>query len=100
MQRRDFLVRTGLALGAGAFAEFGRTFAGSPGEVPTQAPSGFKDCFEVSGMKPQEAIERLLRRRIIASETPYATQYVRVAASVLNTPEEVDTALREIRALA
>ncbi len=57
-------------------------------------------CFEVSGLKPREAVERLLRRRIIASETPYATQYVRVAASVLNTPEEVDTTLREIRALA
>ncbi len=57
-------------------------------------------CFEMDGMKPQEAVERLRKRRIIASETPYATQYVRVAASVLNTPEEVDTALREIRALA
>jgi len=57
-------------------------------------------CFEVEGMKPQEMVDRLMRRRIIASETPYATQYVRVASSVLNTPEEVDTAVREVRALA
>ena len=57
-------------------------------------------CFEIEGMKPQEMVDRLLQRRIIASETPYATQYVRVSASVLNTPEEVDTALREVRALA
>ncbi len=57
-------------------------------------------CFELDGMKPEEAVQRLLQRRIIASETPYATQYVRVAASVLNTPEEVDATLREIRSLS
>jgi len=57
-------------------------------------------CFEIDGMKPQEAVARLLRRRVIASETPYAAQYVRVAASILNTPDEVDATLREIRALA
>src|SRR5437867_3933665 len=56
-------------------------------------------CFEIDGMKPQAAVDRLMKRRIIASETPYATQYVRVAASVLNTPEEVDATLREIRSL-
>jgi len=57
-------------------------------------------CFEIDGLKPQDAVARLLQRRVIASETPYAAQYVRVAASVLNTPEEIDTTLREIRALA
>ncbi|PYT35275.1 MAG: aminotransferase [Acidobacteria bacterium] len=56
-------------------------------------------CFEIDGMKPQAAVDRLMQRRIIASETPYATQYVRVAASVLNTPEEMDATLREIRSL-
>jgi selenocysteine lyase/cysteine desulfurase len=67
--------------------------------VPDALSAGIV-CFEVDGMKPQEAVDRLRQRRIIASETPYATQYVRVAASVLNTPQEVDAALRAIRALA
>lgn len=53
----------------------------------------------MEGVKPAEAVRRLLARRIICSETPYATRYVRAAASVVNTPEEIDAALREIRAL-
>src|SRR3989442_8552651 len=43
MQRRDFLVRTGLALGAGAFTGFGRAFAGSPAEAPARAATIFDD---------------------------------------------------------
>lgn len=57
-------------------------------------------CFGVNGMKPEQAVERLLARRILASQSPYAVPYVRVAPSLLNSPEEVETTLREIRALA
>jgi hypothetical protein len=32
--------------------------------------------------------------------TPYATKYVRISPSLFNPPEEVETALREIRALS
>jgi hypothetical protein len=32
--------------------------------------------------------------------TPYATSYARVAPGLLNSPDEVETALREIRTLA
>ena len=44
-------------------------------------------------------VKRLHARRILASVTPYATEYVRFSPGILNTPEEIDTVLREIRAL-
>ncbi len=57
-------------------------------------------CFEVDGTTPEEVVNRLQERRIIASVTPYATRYARLAPSLLTSPEEIDTALREVRALA
>ena len=57
-------------------------------------------CFDVEGMKPEEVVKRLLARRIIASTTPYATTYARLSPSLMNSPEEIETVLREIRALA
>ena len=57
-------------------------------------------CFDVNGMKPEKVIEKLLQRKIIASVTPYGVAYARVAPSLINTPEEIETTLREIRSLA
>lgn len=56
-------------------------------------------CFDVEGMKPEMVVERLLARRVIASTAPYAHSCVRLAPSLLNSPEEIETTLREIRAL-
>ena len=56
-------------------------------------------CFDIEGMKPETVVERLLARRIIASTAPYTHSCVRLAPSLLNSPKEIDTALREIRAL-
>lgn len=56
-------------------------------------------CFEVDGWKPDHVVEYLRQRRIIASVTPYATQYVRLAPSLLTFAEEVDKTLEEIRAI-
>jgi selenocysteine lyase/cysteine desulfurase len=56
--------------------------------------------FEVAGVRPQEFVKRMRAKRIVASSTPYATSYARLAPGLLNTPEEVDTALREVRQLA
>ena len=56
--------------------------------------------FEVAGVKPQEFVKRMRVKRIVASSTPYATSYARLAPGLLNTPEEVDTVLREVRHLA
>ena len=53
-------------------------------------------CFEVAGMTPRQVIERLRQRNIIGSTTPYATQYARLAPSLLNSSEEIEQTLKEI----
>jgi selenocysteine lyase/cysteine desulfurase len=57
-------------------------------------------CFEVAGVDPEAVVTRLREKRVIATQTPYATTYARVAPGLLNTPEEIEIALREVRALA
>lgn len=54
-------------------------------------------CFEIAGWTPSQAVARLRERKIMASVTPYATQYVRLAPSLLTSPEEVERTLQEIR---
>jgi selenocysteine lyase/cysteine desulfurase len=56
-------------------------------------------CFEVRGWKPRQVVVRLRERRVIGSVTPYATQYVRLAPSLLTSPEEVDRTLQEVHVL-
>src|SRR5213596_2223306 len=56
-------------------------------------------CFDVKGMKPEQVVKHLLDQRIVASTTPYRVSYARLACSVVNTPQEVDMALRAIRDL-
>lgn len=57
-------------------------------------------AFEVAGMKPDDVIKRLHDRHIIASASPYAVSYARLAPSLVNTPDEVDRAARAVAALA
>lgn len=57
-------------------------------------------CFEVAGMSPAQVVAELRRRSIVASVTPYATQYARVAPGLLNSSDEIETVLRNIRTLA
>lgn len=57
-------------------------------------------CFEVDGWKPHRVVDHLRARWIMASVTPYATQYVRLAPSLLTLPEEVERTLQEIGAIA
>jgi isopenicillin-N epimerase len=57
-------------------------------------------CFEVAGKTPKVVVELLQARKIVASQTPYATTYARFSPSLLNTPEEIDRAVAEVRALA
>ncbi len=56
-------------------------------------------CFEIDGMKPQQVVDRLRQQGIMGSVTPYATQYARLAPSLLTSTEEVETTLRAIRGL-
>jgi isopenicillin-N epimerase len=57
-------------------------------------------CFDVAGMAPKEVVKKLLERKIIASTTPYQPTYVRIGPSLINTPQEIDAVLHEIRAMA
>ncbi|HEX6284728.1 MAG TPA: hypothetical protein VFZ71_07625 [Pyrinomonadaceae bacterium] len=45
-------------------------------------------------------VVRRLRDRGIATTTPYERSYARVTPSIRNSPAEIETTLREIRALA
>lgn len=56
-------------------------------------------CFEVAAMAPRQVVEKLRQRNIVGSVTPYATKYVRLAPSLINSPAEIEITLREIRTL-
>jgi selenocysteine lyase/cysteine desulfurase len=56
-------------------------------------------CFEVAGLAPEDVVRRLAERRIVASVTPYAQRYVRLGPGIVNSPAEIDSALRAIAAL-
>ena len=53
-------------------------------------------AFEVEGVAPADVVRRLLEKRIIASTSPYAVTYARLAPSLVNTPEEVERAVRAV----
>ncbi len=57
-------------------------------------------CFDVRAMKPGEVVERLGQRSIVASQSPYARSYARLAGSLLVNEAQVDDALRAVRELA
>lgn len=57
-------------------------------------------CFEVEGLKPTDVVKRLLARKIIASTSPYAITYARLAPSLMNTPEQVEQAVRAVREIS
>ena len=51
------------------------------------------------GLPPKEVVKRLHAKKIVATTTPYVTSYARFAPGVLNSPEDVEVALREVRAM-
>lgn len=57
-------------------------------------------CFEIDGLTPKRVVARLRERKIVASETPYAVKYVRLAPSLLTSTEEVEKTLQAVKALA
>jgi selenocysteine lyase/cysteine desulfurase len=57
-------------------------------------------CFSVGSHDSGDVVALLYdRARIVASVTPYAARYVRFGPSILNSPADVDLALRTIRTL-
>ncbi|MGH3772794.1 MAG: aminotransferase class V-fold PLP-dependent enzyme [Pseudonocardiaceae bacterium] len=57
-------------------------------------------AFEVDSMTPGAAVARLLQRRVVASTSPYARSFARLAPGLVNSPADVDAALAAVRSLA
>lgn len=66
----------------------------------TEALSSGIVCFDVKGMEPGKVVQKLLERKIIASTTPYARPYARVAFGIQNTEDEVAKTIAAVRGLA
>jgi isopenicillin-N epimerase len=56
-------------------------------------------CLEVDGVDPREVVGLLDARGVVASVTPYSTQYVRLGPSIVNTPAEIDEVVGAISGL-
>ncbi len=58
-------------------------------------------CFEVEGVKPEDAVARLAQRKVVASVTPsfYVPAYVRLAPSLVTLEEDVDRAVQAVATL-
>ena len=56
-------------------------------------------CLEVRGLDAAEVVERLGRRRVVATVTPYATRYVRLGPGLYTVETDVDAALAAVRSL-
>lgn len=57
-------------------------------------------AFEVDGHAPDAVVRQLLAKGIVASTSPYAITYARLAPSLVNTPEEVERAVRAVREIS
>ena len=57
-------------------------------------------CFQVAGYEPGAVVAKLAEAKIHATTSPYKVSYARLAAGIMNRPEEIDTALAAVRALA
>ena len=56
-------------------------------------------CFEVKGLSAEEVTTRLTAKGIRTNASPYAVSYARIAAGIMNTPEDVDRAVAAVRSL-
>lgn len=55
--------------------------------------------FDVKGMQPEAVVEALAKKRIVASTTPSANKHVRLAPSLVNTPDEVAASIKALAEL-
>jgi selenocysteine lyase/cysteine desulfurase len=56
------------------------------------------NCFEMAGATTAQVVARLRERKIIATTAPYATEYARLSATVINTPAEIERVIAALRA--
>ena len=56
-------------------------------------------CFDMKSLDANTTVGKLLEKKIIASTTPYAVPFARLAFGIANTPQEVEATARAIRSL-
>jgi len=56
-------------------------------------------CFDIAGQTGQQLVEQLAQKRIQITTATYRIPYARIGTAIVNTPQEIDRTLREIRAL-
>jgi isopenicillin-N epimerase len=56
-------------------------------------------AFEVQGLTTVETVDKLVSKKIIATESPYRTSYARFTPGIYNTTEEIDLALEAVQSL-
>lgn len=56
-------------------------------------------CFEIDGMAPDQVVERLHAKKIIASTSPYKISYSRLSFGVANSEADVERSLKAVRDL-
>ncbi|MDG2518543.1 hypothetical protein [Lysobacter soli] len=57
-------------------------------------------CFELKGKTPDQVVAAMLARKVLASSSPYAVSYARLAGGLMNSPDQVDQALAALREVA
>jgi selenocysteine lyase/cysteine desulfurase len=57
-------------------------------------------CFTVPGLANDHVVSELGRRRVRAASTPYPRSYVRLAATIANTYDDIDRALTAVADIA
>jgi selenocysteine lyase/cysteine desulfurase len=62
--------------------------------------AGGISCFEITGLSAREVAGRLAQKKIRTNSSPYKVSYARVAAGIMNTPDDIATVLRGIRSVA
>ncbi|MEU0882548.1 aminotransferase class V-fold PLP-dependent enzyme [Lentzea sp. NPDC005914] len=103
----EFHQRLGRPRVAARVAELATRFKDGLAEIPgvvihTPRDPGMSAglvCFDVPGKTGDEVVARLSQKRIQVTTAAYRIPYARIGTSILNTPEEIDRTLKEIRAL-
>jgi selenocysteine lyase/cysteine desulfurase len=85
----------------GAFREGARMIPGLTLHTPSDPElSAGISCFELNGVSPDEIDQRLAAKKIRTNASPYKVSYARVAAGIMNFPDEVDSVLKNLAILA
>jgi len=57
-------------------------------------------CFEIAGLKAADVTARLRAKKIRTSDSPYKVSYARVSAGIMNSPQDIEAVLRELRTMS